>query len=95
MAYTLFRTVPGLLPLSRFSFPNFHYALFCKREVIESTIGHWKSRSSFVSKLLQRIGRECLNILLSAADYNFKRAIKALWEFIKIISWRTFSPIVS
>ena len=32
-----------------------------------------------------------INILLAAAAYNFKRAMKALWDFIKIISQMSFA----
>lgn len=64
--------------------------MFCKRAGIEPTIGHLKSDLRLGRNFYKGVEGDVINILLAAATYNFKRAVKALWEFIKIISERTF-----
>ena len=63
------------------------HKLFCKRAGIESTIGHLKSDHrlgrNFYKGLL--VG-DAVNILLAAAAYNFKRAMRALLNLLKRIS---------
>lgn len=67
------------------------HQLFCKRAGIEPTIGHLKSDHRLGRNFYKGVAGDTINILLAAAAYNFKRAMKALWEFIKITSERTFN----
>lgn len=60
--------------------------LFCKRAGIESTIGHLKSDYRLGCNSYKSVAGNAMNILLAAAAYNFKRAMKALLELIKIIN---------
>ena len=62
------------------------HKLFCKRAGIEPTIGHLKSDHRLGRNFYKGLAGDAINILLAAAAYNFKRAMKALLDFIKIIS---------
>lgn len=62
------------------------HELFCKRAGIEPTIGHLKSDYRLGRNFYKGVKGDAMNILLAAAAYNFKRAMKALWDFIKKIS---------
>ena len=62
------------------------HKLFCKRAGIEPTIGHLKSDHRLGRNFYKGLMRDAINILPAAAAYNFKRAMKALWLLIKIIS---------
>ena len=52
--------------------------LFCKRAGIEPTIGHLKSDHRLDRNFYKGLAGDAVNILLAAAAYNFKRAMKAL-----------------
>ena len=52
--------------------------LFCKRAGIEPTIGHLKSDYRLGRNFYKGVVGDAVNVLLSAAAYNFKRAMKAL-----------------
>lgn len=67
------------------------HQLFCKRAGIEPTIGHLKSDHRLGRNFYKGVTGDAVNILLAAAAYNFKRAMKALWDFIKIISQMPFA----
>ena len=67
------------------------HKLFCKRAGIEPTIGHLKSDHRLGRNFYKGLAGDAINILLAAAAYNFKRAMKALWDFIKIISQMPFA----
>ena len=62
------------------------HKLFCKRAGIEPTIGHLKSDHRLGRNFYKGLAGDALNILLAAAAYNFKRAMKALLHLLKIIS---------
>ena len=67
------------------------HKLFCKRAGIEPTIGHLKSDHRLGRNFYKGLAGDAVNILLAAAAYNFKRAMKTLWDFIKIISQMPFA----
>ena len=62
------------------------HKLFCKRAGIEPTIGHLKSDHRLGRNFYKGLAGDAVNILLAAAAYNFKRAMKALLHLLKIIS---------
>ena len=55
------------------------HKLFCKRAGIEPTIGHLKSDHRLIRNFYKGVVGDAVNVLLAAAAYNFKRAMKALW----------------
>lgn len=55
------------------------HELFCKRAGIEPTIGHLKSDYRLGRNFYKGVVGDTVNVLLAAAAYNFKRAMKALW----------------
>ena len=55
------------------------HKLFRKRAGIEPTIGHLKSDYRLGRNFYKGVVGDAVNVLLAAADYNFKRAMKALW----------------
>ena len=55
------------------------HKLFCKRAGIEPTIGHLKSDCRLDRNFYKGVVGDTVNVLLAAAAYNFKRAMKALW----------------
>ena len=67
------------------------HKLFCKRAGIEPTIGHLKSDHRLGRNFYKGLMGDAINILPAAAAYNFKRAMKALWLLIKIISELPFA----
>ena len=71
------------------------HKLFCKRAGIEPTIGHLKSDHRLGRNFYKGLAGDAINILLAAAAYNFKRAMKALLDFIKIISEIPFVNVLS
>ena len=66
------------------------HKLFCKRAGIEPSIGHLKSDHRLGRNFYKRVAGDAVNIRLAAAAYNFKRAMRALWNLLKIISERTW-----
>ena len=54
------------------------HKLFCKRAGIEPTIGHLKSDYRLGRNFYNGVVGDSINILLAAAAYNFKRAMKVL-----------------
>ena len=54
------------------------HKLFCKRAGIEPTIGHLKSDYRLGRNFYKGVVGDAVNVLLAAAAYNFKRAMKAL-----------------
>ena len=59
--------------------------LFCKRAGIEPTIGHLKSDYRLGRNFYKGAVGDTVNVLLAAAAYNFKRAMKALWCMLQKI----------
>ena len=66
------------------------HKLFCKRAGIEPSIGHLKSDHRLGRNFYKGVAGDAVNILLTAAAYNFQRAMRALWNLLKIISERTW-----
>ena len=64
------------------------HKLFCKRAGIEPSIGHLKSDHRLGRNFYKGVTGDAVNILLAAAAYNFKRAMRALLNLLKIISER-------
>ena len=62
------------------------HKLFCKRAGIEPTIGHLKSDHRLGRNFYKGLAGDAVNILLAAAAYNFKRAMRALLNLLKRIS---------
>ena len=61
------------------------HMLFCKRVGIEPTIGHLKSDYRLGRNFYKGVVGDAVNVLLSAAAYNFKRAMKALLGMLQKI----------
>ena len=59
--------------------------LFRKRAGIEPTIGHLKSDYRLGRNFYKGVAGDTVNVLLAAAAYNFKRAMKALLCMIQKI----------
>lgn len=57
--------------------------LFCKRAGIEPTIGHLKSDHRLGRNFYRGLVGDAINVMLAAAAYNFKRAMRALCFFIQ------------
>ena len=62
------------------------HMLFCKRAGIEPTIGHLKSDYRLGRNFYKGVVGDAVNVLLSAAAYNFKRAMRVLLWLIRKIS---------
>ena len=58
----------------------------CKRAGIEPTIGHLKADHRLSRNFYKGVKGDAINVLLAAAAYNFKRAMRVLLELIKRIS---------
>ena len=61
------------------------HKLFCKRAGMEPTIGHLKSDYRLGRNFYKGVAGDTVNVLLAAAAYNFKRAMKALWCMLQKI----------
>ena len=59
------------------------HKLFCKRAGIEPTIGHLKSDYRLGRNFYKGVTGDAVNLLLAAAAYNFKRAMRALLLLFK------------
>lgn len=55
------------------------HKLFCKRAGIEPTIGHLKSDHRLRRNFYKGVFGDTVNLLLAAAAYNFKRAMRTLF----------------
>lgn len=64
------------------------HKLFCKRAGIEPTIGHLKADHRLGRNFYKGVVGEAVNILMAAAAYNFKRAMRVLLWLLNIISER-------
>lgn len=59
------------------------HKLFCKRAGIEPTIGHLKSDYRLGRNFYKGLLGDAINVMLAAAAYNFKRAMRVLWDLIQ------------
>lgn len=59
------------------------HKLFCKRAAIEPTIGHLKSDYRLGRNFYKGVVGDAINVMLAAAAYNFKRAMKVLLDLIQ------------
>ena len=71
------------------------HQLFCKRAGIEPTIGHLKSDYRLNRNFYKGVVGDAINVLLAAAAYNFKRAMRALLALIKKIRETLYANNVS
>lgn len=62
------------------------HKLFCKRAGIEPTIGHLKADYRLGRNFYKGLVGDAINIILAAAAYNFKRAMKVLMWLLEKIS---------
>ena len=62
------------------------HKLFCKRAGIEPTIGYLKADHRLSRNFYKGVKGDAINVLLAAAAYNFKRAMRVLLDLIKRIS---------
>ena len=62
--------------------------LFCKRAGIEPTIGHLKADHRLSRNFYKDVKGDAINVLLAAAAYNFKRAMRVLLYLIKRNQYR-------
>ncbi len=62
------------------------HKLFCKRAGIEPTIGHLKTDYRLGRNFYKGLLGDAINLMLAAAAYNFKRAMKLLWLLLKKIN---------
>ena len=62
------------------------HRLFCKRAGIEPTIGHLKSDYRLGRNFYKGLFGDAINVMLAAAAYNFKRAMKVLLCLLQKIS---------
>lgn len=60
------------------------HKLFCKRAGIEPTIGHLKSDFRLGRNFYKGVFGDAVNLLLAAAAYNFKRAMRLL---LRLFRW--------
>lgn len=61
------------------------HKLFCKRAGIEPTIGHLKEDYRLSRNFYKGVKGDAINLLLAAAAYNFKRAMRVLLWLISVI----------
>ena len=71
------------------------HKLFCKRAGIEPTIGHLKTDYRLGRNFYKGVIGDTVNVLLAAAAYNFKRAMKALFDLIQKINEIMFDYKIS
>ena len=71
------------------------HKLFCKRAGIEPTIGQLTSDYRLGRNFYKGLVGDAINVLLAAAAYNFKRAMRVLWLLVKKISEILFDENVS
>ena len=69
------------------------HKLFCKRAGIEPTIGHLKSDYRLGRNFYKGVVGDSINILLAAAAYNFKRAMKVLLTPISELVKKVFEML--
>ena len=62
------------------------HRLFCKRAGIEPTIGHLKTDNRLGRNFYKGLLGDAINLMLAAAAYNFKRAMRVLWLLLNKIS---------
>ncbi len=62
------------------------HKLFCKRAGIEPTIGHLKTDYRLGRNFYKGLLGDAINLMLAAAAYNFKRAMKLFGLLLKKIS---------
>ena len=62
------------------------HKLFCKRAGIEPTIGHLKADYRLGRNVYKGVVGDAINVILAAAAYNFKRAMKVLMWLLEKIS---------
>jgi len=61
------------------------HKLFCKSAGMEPATGHLKSDYRSGHNFYKGVVGDTVNVLLAAAPYDFKRALKALWRMLQKI----------
>ena len=85
---------------------NKKHRLFCKRAGIEPVIGHCKSDHRLSRNFYKGLFGDSINVMLAAAGFNFKRAIRLLFclfleSFYRLLGticgwfWRVFGTVPS
>ncbi len=82
------RGVPILIPGTPGKSDSYYkrrkkHDLFCRRAAIEPTIGHIKSDHRMSRNYLRGVVGDAVNLMLSAAAFNFKRAMRAFFDLIR------------
>ncbi len=80
--------VPILIPGTPKKSDSYHkrrkrHSLFCRRAAIEPTIGHIKSDHRMSRNYLRGVVGDAVSLMLSAAAFNFKRAMRAFLDLIR------------
>lgn len=65
--------------------------LFCSRAGIEPRIGHLKSDHRLSRNFYKGLLGDAINVMLAAAAYNFKRALRTLWALLQTLSYPQFT----
>lgn len=60
--------------------------LFCKRAGIEPTIGYLKTDYRLERNFYKGLLGDAINVMLAAAAYNFKRAMKVILRLLEKFS---------
>lgn len=81
------RRVPILIPETPRKSDSYYkrrkkHDLFCHRAAIEQTIGHIKTDQRMSRNYLRGVVGDAVNLMLSAASFNFKRAMRAFFDLI-------------
>ncbi len=71
------------------------HKLFCKRAGIEPTIGHLKTDHRLGRNFYKGLLGDAINVMLAAAAYNFKRAMRVLLRLLEKLSKTIIEAYVS
>lgn len=70
------------------------HELFCKRAGIEPVIGHLKSDHRLCRNFYARVFGDNINVMLSAAAFNFKRAMRLLFALLRLEIFQPFCDML-
>lgn len=70
------------------------HELFCKRAGIEPVIGHLKSDHRLCRNFYARVFGDNINVMLSAAAFNFKRAMRLLFALLRLEIFLPFYSVL-
>ena len=72
---------------------NKKHKLFCKRAGIEPVIGHCKSDHRLSRNFYKGLFGDSINVMLAAAGFNFKRAIRLLFDLFGECFYRLLDTV--